>query len=352
MNQFIYCANPSRVLFGSGTSAQLAEEISAMGCSRALIISTPQQADLAEKTCIDIGPLATGVFTEAAMHTPVAVTCKALKSVEQTAADCLVAVGGGSTIGLSKAIALRSGLPQIAIPTTYAGSEMTPILGQTEDGVKTTQRTMKVLPEVVIYDVDLTLTLPIALSVTSGINAMAHAVEALYAENRNPVISMLAEEGIRALYRTLDIISDRPSDIKVRSDALFGAWLCGTSLGSVGMALHHKLCHTLGGTFDLPHAETHTVLLPHVTAFNAVAVPELDVLGHKLNGTSLAVSISELAKRAGAPLSLAAIGMPKDGLDRAAELAVSNPYFNPRDFSQGDIRELLENAFHGTPLEQ
>ena len=352
MNQFIYNANPSRVLFGSGTSAQLAEEISAMGCSRALILSTPQQADLAEKTCIDIGPLATGVFTEAAMHTPVAVTCEALKTAEQTTADCLVPVGGGSTIGLSKAIALRSGLPQIAIPTTYAGSEMTPILGQTEDGVKTTQRTMKVLPEVVIYDVDLTLTLPIALSVTSGINAMAHAIEALYAENRNPVISMLAEEGIRALYRTLGIISDKPFDIKVRSDALFGAWLCGTSLGSVGMALHHKLCHTLGGTFDLPHAETHTVLLPHVTAFNAVAVPELDALGHKLNGTSLAVSISELAKRADAPLSLAAIGMPKDGLDRAAKLAVSNPYFNPRTFSQGDIRELLENAFHGTPLEQ
>ena len=351
MNPFIYNANPSRVLFGSGTSAQLAEEISAMGCSRALLLSTPQQADLAEKTCIDIGPLATGVFTEATMHTPVAVTCEALKTAEQTTADCLVPVGGGSTIGLSKAIALRSGLPQIAIPTTYAGSEMTPILGQTEDGVKTTQRTMKVLPEVVIYDVDLTLTLPIALSVTSGINAMAHAIEALYAENRNPVISMLAEEGIRALYRTLGIISDKPSDIKVRSDALFGAWLCGTSLGSVGMALHHKLCHTLGGTFDLPHAETHTVLLPHVTAFNAVAVPELDALGHKLNGTSLAVSIFELAKRAGAPLSLDAIGMPKDGLDRAAELAVSNPYFNPRKFSQGDIRELLENAFHGTPLE-
>ena len=286
------------------------------------------------------------------MHTPVAVTCEALKTTEQTTADCLVPVGGGSTIGLSKAIALRSGLPQIAIPTTYAGSEMTPILGQTEDGVKTTQRTMKVLPEVVIYDVDLTLTLPIALSVTSGINAMAHAIEALYAENRNPVISMLAEEGIRALYRTLGIISDKPSDIKVRSDALFGAWLCGTSLGSVGMALHHKLCHTLGGTFDLPHAETHTVLLPHVTAFNAVAVPELDALGHKLNGTPLAVSIYELAKRAGAPLSLDAIGMPKDGLDRAAELAVSNPYFNPRKFNQGDIRKLLENAFHGTPLEQ
>jgi len=352
MNQFIYNANPSRVLFGSGTSAQLAEEISAMGCSHALILSTPQQADLAEKTCMDIGPLATGVFTEATMHTPVAVTCEALKTAEQTTADCLVPVGGGSTIGLSKAIALRSGLPQIAIPTTYAGSEMTPILGQTEDGVKTTQRTMKVLPEVVIYDVDLTLTLPVALSVTSGINAMAHAIEALYAENRNPVISMLAEEGIRALYRTLGIISDKPFDIKVRSDALFGAWLCGTSLGSVGMALHHKLCHTLGGTFDLPHSETHTVLLPHVTAFNAVAVPELDALGHKLNGTSLAVSISELAKRADAPLSLAAIGMPKDGLDRAAKLAVSNPYFNPRKFNQGDIRELLENAFHGTPLEQ
>jgi len=259
------------VLFGSGTSTQLAGEISALGCSRALILSTPQQVELAEKTRVDIGPLATATFTGAAMHTPVAVTDEAIKNVEQSTIDCLVPVGGGSTIGLSKAIALRTGLPQIAIPTTYAGSEMTPILGQTEDGVKTTQRTIKVLPEVVIYDVDLTLTLPTALSVTSGINAMAHAIEALYAENRNPVISMLAEEGIRALYRTLEVISDKPSDVAARREALFGAWLCGTSLGSVGMALHHKLCHTLGGTFDLPHAETHTVLLPYVTAFNAVA---------------------------------------------------------------------------------
>ena len=350
MNQFTYNANPSRVLFGSGTSTQLAGEISALGCSRALILSTPQQVELAEKTRVDIGPLATATFTGAAMHTPVAVTDEAIKNVEQSTIDCLVPVGGGSTIGLSKAIALRTGLPQIALPTTYAGSELTPLLGQTEDGVKTTQRTIKVLPEVVIYDVDLTLTLPTALSVTSGINAMAHAIEALYAENRNPVISMLAEEGIRALYRTLEVISDKPSDVAARREALFGAWLCGTSLGSVGMALHHKLCHTLGGTFDLPHAETHTVLLPYVTAFNAVAVPELDALGRELNGTSLAVSIAELVDRTGAPKSLAAIGMPKDGLDRAAELAVSNPYFNPRKFSQGEIRELLENAFHGTPL--
>ena len=185
-----------------------------------------------------------------------------------------MALGGGSTIGLAKAIALRTDLPQIAIPTTYAGSEMTPILGETKDGRKTTQKSMKVLPEVVIYDVDLTMTLPAGLSGTSGINAIAHAVEALYAEDANPIISVLAEQSIAALGRALPQIAADPSDREARSDAQYGAFLAGACLGSVGMALHHKLCHTLGGTFDLPHSETHTIVLPHALAYNAPAVPK------------------------------------------------------------------------------
>ena len=186
------------------------------------------------------------------MHTPVDATEKALAVVRERAADALVAVGGGSTTGLGKAIALRTDLPQIVLPTTYAGSEMTPILGETSGGAKTTQRSPKVLPEVVIYDVDLTLGLPPAVSATSGMNAIAHAVEALYAKDRNPVISMMAEEGISALARSLPRISADPHDREARSGALYGAWLCGTCLGAVGMALHHKLCHVLGGMFDLP----------------------------------------------------------------------------------------------------
>ena len=173
--------------------------------------------------------------------------------------DGLVAVGGGSTIGLAKAIALRTGLPQVAIPTTYAGSEMTDILGETEGGAKTTRRSEAVRPEAVIYDVELTRSLPPGLSATSGLNAIAHAAEALYARDGNPVIALMAEEGVRALAAALPAIVADPGDMAARGDALYGAWLCGLCLGAASMALHHKLAHVLGGSFDLPHAETHAV---------------------------------------------------------------------------------------------
>ena len=217
-----------------------------------------------------------------------------------------MALGGGSTIGLAKAIALRTDLPQIAIPTTYAGSEMTPILGETKDGRKTTQKSPKVLPEVVIYDVDLTMTLPQGLSGTSGINAIAHAVEALYAEDSNPIISVLAEQSIAALGRSLPKIAADPGDREARSDAQYGAFLAGACLGSVGMALHHKLCHTLGGMFDLPHSETHTIVLPHALAYNAPAVPK--AVGARSPGRSALPTrrrgISALSRQVGAPQSL------------------------------------------------
>ncbi len=182
-------------------------------------------------------------------------------------------MGGGSTTGLGKAIALRTDLPQIVLPTTYAGSEMTPILGETRDSAKTTLRDPKVLPEVVIYDVELTLGLPASVSAASGMNAIAHAVEALYARDRNPLISLAGEEGVAALARALPKILDAPRDHEARSEALYGAWLCGVCLGTVGMALHHKLCHALGGSFGLPHAETHAIVLPHAAAYNAPAAP-------------------------------------------------------------------------------
>jgi alcohol dehydrogenase class IV len=193
-----------------------------------------------------------GLSTDAAMHTPVEVTERVWKKLSAAAPDCLVSLGGGSTTGLGKALALRTGLPQIAVPTTYAGSEATPILGQTEQGRKTTLHSPKVLPRVILYDVDLTLGMPVPLSAVSGMNAMAHAVEALYAKDGNPVTSMLAEQGIAALAGALPIIAADSQNLVARSDALFGAWACGNCLGTVGMALHHKLCHTLGGSFDLP----------------------------------------------------------------------------------------------------
>ena len=160
------------------------------------------------------------------MHTPVSVTNRAVEIARSVKADCTIALGGGSAIGLGKAIALRADLPQIVLPTTYAGSEMTPILGETAEGQKTTQRNPKVLPEVVLYDPELTITLPPNLSVTSGFNAVAHVVEATYAKDRNPIISLLAKEAIGAFVRTLPILVKQPADLPARSEALYGAcWL-------------------------------------------------------------------------------------------------------------------------------
>ena len=345
---FVYTGNPARVVFGAGTLALLPEEIERLGLQRVLIVATPQQKAEAETLAGRLGGRVAAIFAEAAMHTPVDVTERALAAMAGTAVDGLIAVGGGSTTGLAKAIALRTDLPQIVAPTTYAGSEMTPILGETKDGRKTTLTSPKVLPEVVIYDVDLTLTLPPAMSLTSGMNAIAHAVEALYAREANPVITLMAEEGIAALARALPVIVPSPKDREARSDALYGAWLCGICLGSVGMALHHKLCHTLGGTFDLPHSETHTAVLPHAVAYNAPAAPDaMRRVARALGVGEAAGGLYDLASKLGAKMALRDLGMPESGIDRAADLALQNPYFNPRPLERDAIRTLIRNAWAG-----
>jgi maleylacetate reductase len=239
-------------------------------------------------------------------------------------------------------------LPQIVVPTTYAGSEMTDILGETEGGSKTTRRSPAIRPETVIYDVDLTLGLPPRLSAASGMNAIAHAVEALYAEDGNPVISLMAEDAIRALAGALPAIVANPADREARSSALYGAWLCGLCLGSVSMALHHKLCHTLGGTFDLPHAETHTAVLPHATAYNAPAAPEaMKRLARALGVSNPALGLYELAHKLGATLSLRELGMPEAGIAKAADLAMQNPYRNPRPLEREALNGLIARAWGG-----
>src|ERR1700674_3899557 len=345
---FVYNGLPTRVVFGSGTSARVGEEIRRLGVRRPLVLATPQQAREAQALADSLGMQVAGVFTEATMHTPVDVTERALAVVTKTNADGVVALGGGSTTGLGKAIALRTDLPQIVLPTTYAGSEMTNILGETSEGRKKTLRSPKVQPEVVIYDVDLTFTLPPRLSTTSGMNAIAHAVEGLYAEDRNPIVTLMALEAIRAMAEGLPAILDRARDPAARAKSLYGAWLCGTVLGSVGMALHHKLCHVLGGSFDLPHAETHTVVLPHVVSFNARAVPEkLAPVAEILHSAGAGQGLFDLAKRIGAPTALKDIGMPADGLDKASAIATESPYYNPRQPTREEIRALLEDAFNG-----
>jgi alcohol dehydrogenase class IV len=348
MQDFVYQSAPMRVVFGAGTLRQLPDELSRLGVVSALVLATPRQNDLVAGIREMIGDRFAGVFTGAVMHTPVEVTERAMEAVRDVRADCLVAIGGGSTTGLGKAIALRTDLPQIVLPTSYAGSEMTPVVGQTSGGIKTTQSSPKILPEIVIYDVDLTMTMPPGLSATSGINAIAHAVEALYARDRNPVVSLMAQEGIRTLAHALPIICAQPHDKTARTDALYGAWLSGICLGAVGMALHHKLCHTLGGSFNLPHAETHTVILPHALAYNAPAAPEaMTRIATALGAPDAARGLHDLARKLAAPASLREIGMPESGIDQAADLAVKNPYWNPRPIEREAIRELIARAWRG-----
>ena len=345
---FVYNGLPTRVVFGSGTSARVGEEARRAGVKRPLVLSTPEQQNEARALAAKLGMEVAGFFSEATMHTPVEVTERALRAGAETKADGTIALGGGSTTGLGKAIALRTDLPQIVLPTTYAGSEMTNILGETSEGRKKTLRSPKVQPEVVVYDVDLTLTLPPRLSATSGMNAIAHAVEGLYAEDHNPIVTLMALEAIRAMAEGLPAIIDRPWDAAARAKALYGAWLCGTVLGSVGMALHHKVCHVLGGSFDLPHADTHTVMLPHVVSFNARAVPEkLAPVAEILGSAGPGQGLFDLVKRIGGPTALKDIGMPADGLDRASAMATESPYYNPRQPSREEIRALLEDVFHG-----
>ncbi|MGK3208369.1 maleylacetate reductase and hydroxyquinol 1,2-dioxygenase domain-containing protein [Amycolatopsis sp. MEPSY49] len=263
MTSFTYAANPVRVIFGRGTIGALGDEARRLGMNRVLLVGTPRHAGQAEDV---LGPLLAARFENPAMHTPVDVTERALKVVAEHDVDGIVAVGGGSATGLSKAIALHTDLPQLVVPTTYAGSELTAVLGQTADGRKTTQKTPKVRPEAVLYDVDLTLGLPVPLSAASGLNALAHAVEARYAPDANPITDLLASEATKLLTSALPRIARNPSDVDARTDALRGAYLAGTCLDAVRMGLHHRLCHLLGGKFGLPHAETHAVLLPYVMA--------------------------------------------------------------------------------------
>jgi maleylacetate reductase len=348
MRAFTYNALPIRVVFGAGSLDRLGEEIERLGAHRALVLSTPEQRASAEDVARRIGARAAGIYDKAVMHTPIETAEAARRVATELEADCCVAIGGGSTTGLGKAIALTSSLPILAIPTTFAGSEMTPIQGITADGVKKTVRDLRMLPKTVIYDPTLLLTLPARIAGPSGMNAVAHSVEALYAQEANPITSLMAQESIRALAQSLPIVVREPQNLDARGEALYGAWLAGISLATVGMALHHKLCHTLGGTFNLPHAETHTIVLPHATRYNASAAPEaMARIARALGASDAAAGLYDLAKAIGAPLALKQIGMPEAGLERAADLAVTNPYWNPQPLERGAIRALLQAAWEG-----
>jgi maleylacetate reductase len=315
MKEFVYVAQPMRVIFGAGALKHLPREIELLGAKKALVLATPEQAADAERVAAQIGSHAAGVYARAVMHVPIETAREARELARRLGADCAVAIGGGSTTGLGKAIALDSGLPILAIPTTYAGS----------------------------------VTLPVGLSITSGMNAIAHAAEGLYAKDGNPIMDLMAEEGIRAMAGAIPALKRDARDLEARGRALYGAWLCGAVLGNVGMALHHKLCHTLGGSFNLPHAEVHTVVLPHAIAYNARAVPDAMMrLGRALQTDTPAAALYDLARANGAPYALRELGLAAADLDRAADSAVANPYWNPRPIERDAVRALLQNAWAGT----
>lgn len=350
MDNFTFTTLPYRVLFGEGKLTQLRSEVERLEIHRALVISTHNHRHLANQVSSLAGNYSAGVFSEAVMHTPLDVTLKALELAKTIECDGVIAIGGGSTIGLAKAIAVRLDCPQIAIPTTYAGSEMTPVLGETENGIKTTRREPKILPQTVIYDVNLSHKLPVNISITSGLNAIAHAVEALYSADANPITSLYATQGIQAFIEALPIINKDPDNLEARSKALYGAWLCGTCLAQAGMGIHHKLCHILGGSFGLPHAETHSIILSHAIAYNQTTATTAMLTVAKLFGeTNASNAVYDFAQSLQAPSSLRDLGMPESGIVKAAALATQNSYPNPRALDTTAIEQLLRRAWAGEP---
>ena len=350
MEPFQYVNQANRVIFGEGKRNLAKEEVMNLGIRKALVISTPNQNDFANEIGRILGEFCGHIYADAVQHIPLETVKRTEEIIEKLGIDGLVAVGGGSSIGLAKAIALHTSLPILAIPTTYAGSEMTPVWGITKNGVKETGTNPVVKPKVVIYDAELTVTLPQNFALTSGMNAIAHCVEGLYAENANPIISLLAEEGVRTLNESLPRIFENPKDMDARTDAQYGTMLGGMVLGSVGMALHHKLCHALGGTFNLPHSETHAVILPYVVQYNAEYAPQaMKALARALKTTekNVPAALFDLAHSLDSSMSLKDLGMTEEQIPHGAELATKNPYYNPRSVQRNEIYELLQLAYEG-----
>lgn len=353
MRSFTYDALPGRVVFGPGASRKrLAEEVDRLGAERVLLIATEQERELAEELSAPLADRVVSVFTGVRPHVPVEVAVAARETARRLRADCLLSVGGGSTTGTAKAVALEKPLPILAVPTTYAGSEMTPVWGLTEAQRKTTGRSIDVLPKVVVYDPELTFSLPPFITGPSAMNAMAHCVEAFYAPAANPITSLMAEEGIRALARGIPVAVEKPQDLDGRSQTLYGAYLAGAAFAVAGSGIHHKICHVLGGAYNLPHAETHTVILPHAVAFNEEAIPEVmdrvvGALGAE-GEEGAALAFYNLAERIGAPTALKDIGMKEKDIDEAVSLILeAAPKDNPRLVDEADVRSILEKAFWG-----
>jgi len=345
---FTYESLPARVIFGVGSLDRLPDEVDRLQAHGVLLVADPATKSVGDQLVEGLGHRLAGWFTDIQMHTPIEAVERARDVARDAGADCAITVGGGSTTGFGKAISLELGIPVVAIPTTYAGSEMTPIYGITSDGRKRTGRDPRVLPKAVIYDPALTVTLPPEVTGPSGINAMAHCVEALYAKEENPITSIMAEEGIRALSRGIPASVKDPKDLEARSDALYGAYLAGASLAAVGMALHHRICHVLGGTFGLAHGDANAVILPQVARYNASAAARaMGRVSRALGVEDAPEGLFDLASSVGAPTSLSALGMSRDDLPGVVRIALDPPPWNPRTADYNGVLALLEDAYEG-----
>jgi maleylacetate reductase len=337
---------PERIVFGVGTEERVAAELEGLGARRVLLLAQPHHRAGADRVAAALGSRAAGIFTEMTRQVPVEVAEAARRRAREVEADWVLAHGGGTAIGVAKAVALTEDVAVAAVPTTYAGSERTNIWGLTERGVKTTGRDDRVMPKLVIYDPALTAGLPVAMSLTSILNAMAHSVEALYAADASEVVRDQAEESLAPLLNAMGTIAEDPDSLEGRSEALYGAYLAATALGRASMGLHHKLCHVLGGSFGTPHAATHSVILPHVAAFN-VRGTALARLQRALDHDDPASVIWERAKSLDVPTTLRELGLRNEDLPRAADLAMAKRYRNPRPFDRSDVLRILEDAFAG-----
>lgn len=347
---FIYESLPGKVVFGAGASKEkLSVEVDLLKASRVLLIATEQEQSLAERLAEPLGERVVGTFTGVRPHVPVEVAREATDEARRLDANCLLSVGGGSTTGAAKAIALETGLPIVAVPTTYAGSEMTPVYGLTESGRKTTGKSLSVLPRVVVYDPELTYSLPDFVTGPSAINALAHCVEAFYAPGASPISSLMAEEGIRAIADGLPDAVLNPDGLVGRSKTLYGAYLAGAAFAVAGGGIHHKICHVLGGAYDLPHAETHTIILPHAVALNREAIPQtMARIADALGRNEASEGLFDLAQGLGAPLALKHVGMKEEKLEEAAALCLEAvPEDNPAKVGEPEIRKLIEDAYGG-----
>ncbi len=348
---FVYNALAGRVVFGNGRRHELPAELDALGAERVMVIGDPFDDALATRIEAVLGDRAVGRFSEVVQHVPVVKAEAARAMATELRADAVLTIGGGSATGFGKAVRLTHDLAFIALPTTYAGSEMTTIYGMTDGDHKQTGIDARVKPDTVIYDPELTVSLPPRIAGPSGMNALAHCVEALYGPGANPIISLMALEGIAALHQGLPAIVADPTDVDARGDAFYGAYLAGVALATGGTALHHKTCHVLGGMFDLNHGDMNSVVLGHAVAYNAPVIPELmERMGVVLGVAADAVpgAFYDLAVAIGAPTSLADIGMPADGIEEAARRVVIAAAANVRTPDYDSVRQMLEHAHDGS----